>query len=140
MMLCREWKVTTTSRVVAGQPTLSGLIKLPEDVQLALIPLYCHSAVPPQVGYLSRPERIGTLVRQPQNLSRPTGITLRQPPALDNFQINAVTPSFLHEATQFAPFRLSEWPARKEELHAALTTAVESFLKVVQSRTRLVGR
>jgi hypothetical protein len=89
------------------------------------------------LGYLSKPEKIGGQVQFAAQRGRPG---LRQPPSVEHFRVEPVTGWFHNDVTQNAPFRLSEWPARQEELRAALATAVGSFLDVVQKGIRMIGR
>jgi hypothetical protein len=103
-------------------------VKPPRDVQLALVPMYRqtvdHEAprASQMLGYLSKPEKVGTTLGP-----------LRQP-GLEYFRVEPVTQSFRNDVTQCVRFRLSEWPARQEELRTALAIAVGSFIEVVQSR------
>lgn len=148
VLLCREWQVVVIVNVVT--PGIGGnapkQVEPPRDVQLALVPVYRqtvdHEAprASQMLGYLSRPERVGTNRGQLQMAAQRARPGLRQPPGVEFFRVEPVTASFHPDVTQFAPFRLSEWPARQEELRAALATAVDTFLEVAQKGIRLIGR
>jgi hypothetical protein len=148
VLLCQEWQVVVTVSVVI--PGVGGDVpesaEPPRDVQLALIPLYRqtvdHEAprASQMLGYLSRPEKVGTNLGQLQMSAQRARPGQRQPPSAEFFRVEPVTASFHHDVTQFAPFRLSEWPARQEELRRALATAVGACFDVVQKGIRLIGR
>ncbi len=137
VLLCREFKVVVSSHVAGRQPNLPEPVKPPEDVRLALIPVYCNSARERWVGYLSRPEKIdvpGRPPQQPRMSSQRVRSGLRLPPdVVGRSRVNPLMASFHYDATQIMRFRVSEWPKRQEELRTALTTAVDSFLNVVKS-------
>ena len=142
VLLCRECKVTVNP-VISGTPGVPDPVEPPQDIQLALIPMYRRTADPetPRAsqirGYLSRREKIGTNRGQLQIGSRPYR---RQAPNVEFVRVEPVMASFHYDTAQVAPFRLSEWPARQEELRAGLTTAVDSFLELVERGIPRIGR
>lgn len=147
ILLCREWQVIVTARVVGFgvDDNLPETIEPPRDVPFALIPMYRRTTDhdPPGgsvvLGYLSKPEKVGTRVGHIRTDMQRFWQQSKQHPRVEFSRVESVTRSFHDDVTQCVPFRLSEWPTREAELRSALGAAVGSFLDVVSKGALSVG-